>query len=256
LVGRCRHGRDRRQHHPVGHQIGPEQRQSSPPKARSAMVPRISSAWLCSLGHPGMSRARKSRENVFSPVTFATASMRNRARPSGPIHDRGCRPRQTAPATARRARSGSAIRSHKRYPAATPARRNPPPRQPFWSHAIGSRIQLPAVPFGDPLALRLDTYPQSGGVSRLLGVHPRWRGGAKTRRAWAPIPCPVSHRASQKPSRPASKATAMRVMVRPFRTASSRQRCSTRSSSVSSGYDLLQWLAFDPWKVPAISQLD
>jgi hypothetical protein len=67
---------------------------------------------------------------------------------------------------------------------------------------------------------------------------------------WAPIPCPVSHRASQKPSRPASKATAMRVMVRPFRTASSRQRCSTRSSSVSSGYDLLQWLAFDPWNGP------
>ena len=52
---------------------------------------------------------------------------------------------------------------------------------------------------------------------------------------WVSIPRPLNHLASQKPSRPASKATAMQAMIRPFRTASSRQRCSTRSSSASSG---------------------
>src|SRR5437762_1542842 len=46
----------------------------------------------------------------------------------------------------------------------------------------------------------------------------------------ASIPCASSQRASQKPSRPASKATVTRVIVRPALTASSRQRCSTASS--------------------------
>src|SRR6516162_8175747 len=46
----------------------------------------------------------------------------------------------------------------------------------------------------------------------------------------ASTPRAASQRASQKPSRPASKASAIRVMLPPARTASSRQRWSTASS--------------------------
>ncbi len=38
-------------------------------------------AWLCSLGQPGKSRARKSREKLFSPVTLDRASTRWRKLP-------------------------------------------------------------------------------------------------------------------------------------------------------------------------------
>jgi hypothetical protein len=44
--------------------------------------------------------------------------------------------------------------------------------------------------------------------------------------AYASTPRASSQRASQKPSRPASKASAIRVIVRPALTTSSRQRCS------------------------------
>ena len=44
----------------------------------------------------------------------------------------------------------------------------------------------------------------------------------------------------QKPSRPASKATAIRVIVRPALTASSRQRCSSASSRSGLGSSFLR----------------
>ena len=49
------------------------------------------------------------------------------------------------------------------------------------------------------------------------------------------MPRACSHRASQKPSRPASNATAMRVIGWQVLNASSRQRCSSRSNASSSG---------------------
>jgi hypothetical protein len=45
---------------------------------------------------------------------------------------------------------------------------------------------------------------------------------------------------SQKPSRPASKASAIRVIVRPALTTSSRQRCSKASSRSGLGSSFLR----------------
>jgi hypothetical protein len=50
----------------------------------------------------------------------------------------------------------------------------------------------------------------------------------------SPIPRATSQRASQKPSRPASKASAIRVMVQPALTASSCQRCSRAAAVLGS----------------------
>jgi hypothetical protein len=54
-----------------------------------------------------------------------------------------------------------------------------------------------------------------------------------------------SHRANQKPSRPASNARAIRVIGRPTLTASSRHRWISCSSASSSGIELLQRVALD-----------
>src|ERR1700751_2813447 len=62
-------------------------------------------------------------------------------------------------------------------------------------------------------------------------------------RGWitcASTPRASSKRASQKPSRPASKATAIRVIVRPALTDSSRQRCSRASSRSGLGSSFLR----------------
>src|SRR6516225_9720543 len=56
----------------------------------------------------------------------------------------------------------------------------------------------------------------------------------------ASTPRASSQRASQKPSRPASKATAIRVIVRPALTDSSRQRCSRPSSRSGLGSSFLR----------------
>jgi hypothetical protein len=56
----------------------------------------------------------------------------------------------------------------------------------------------------------------------------------------ASTPRASSQRASQKPSRPASKASAIRVIVRPALTASSRQRCSSPSSRSGLGSSFLR----------------
>src|SRR3984893_13719379 len=55
----------------------------------------------------------------------------------------------------------------------------------------------------------------------------------------ASTPCALSHRANQKPSRPASKASAIRVIFLPALTASSRQRCSRPRSLSALGSSFL-----------------
>src|SRR6478735_10895458 len=73
---------------------------------------------------------------------------------------------------------------------------------------------------------------------------------------WVSISCRISHRASQNPSRPASKATAIRATQRPPRVASSRQRCSRRSRATASGTVFFRGCRSIPGTVPAMSQLD
>ena len=65
-----------------------------------------------------------------------------------------------------------------------------------------------------------------------------------------------SQRASQKPSRPASKATAIRLILRPTYSASPRQRCSSWSSPASSGFSFFAACRSTPGIMPAMSQDD
>ena len=69
------------------------------------------------------------------------------------------------------------------------------------------------------------------------------------------IPRACSHRASQKPSRPASKASAIRSIILPALTASSRQRTSSRSSTSGSGPSFFRGWRSTPGAIPATSQL-
>src|SRR3954447_22046644 len=69
------------------------------------------------------------------------------------------------------------------------------------------------------------------------------------------MPRARSQRASQKPSRPASYATAMRVIVRPFWVASARQRMNKRSNSTSLGSSFFSGWRSRPGTMPATSQL-
>src|SRR3954451_7299054 len=69
------------------------------------------------------------------------------------------------------------------------------------------------------------------------------------------MPRARSQRASQNPSRPASKATAMRVIVRPFSVASARQRINKRSNSTSLGSSFFSGWRSIPGTMPATSQL-
>src|SRR5271170_775067 len=70
------------------------------------------------------------------------------------------------------------------------------------------------------------------------------------------MPRALSQRASQKPSRPASKATAMRSILRPAFSASSRQRCSSFSNALSSTASFFNGWRSTPGTMPATSQLD
>src|SRR6516225_4815884 len=73
---------------------------------------------------------------------------------------------------------------------------------------------------------------------------------------WASMLRALSQRASQKPSRPASKATAMRSILRPAFSASSRHRCSSFSNALSSTASFFNGWRSTPGKMPATSQLD
>jgi hypothetical protein len=70
------------------------------------------------------------------------------------------------------------------------------------------------------------------------------------------MPRALSQRASQKPSRPASKATAMRSILRPAFSASSRQRLSSFSNALSSTASFFNGWRSTPGTMPATSQLD
>src|SRR4029450_4893632 len=69
------------------------------------------------------------------------------------------------------------------------------------------------------------------------------------------MPRARSQRASQNPSRPASNATTMRVIVRPFCVASERQRMNKRSQSTSLGSSFFSGWRSIPGTMPATSQL-
>jgi hypothetical protein len=69
------------------------------------------------------------------------------------------------------------------------------------------------------------------------------------------MPRALSQRASQKPSRPVSKATAMRVILCPAFAASARQRSSSFRSPSSSGASFFNGWRSTPGMMPATSQL-
>src|SRR6202048_4763311 len=73
---------------------------------------------------------------------------------------------------------------------------------------------------------------------------------------WASMSRALSHRARQKPSRPASKATAMRLIRCPAFAASSRHRCSNFSNALSSTASFFNGWRSTPGTMPATSQLD
>jgi hypothetical protein len=108
--------------------------------------------------------------------------------------------------------------------AAEPGARMPGGRRWHARHACNGPVPHAATP-GNP---RLSNSVSSRSVfarrcSRETATLEGWITCAYTPRA-------SSQRASQKPSRPASKASVIRVIVRPALTASSRQRCSTASN--------------------------
>src|SRR5450759_2541189 len=70
------------------------------------------------------------------------------------------------------------------------------------------------------------------------------------------MPHALSQRASQKPSRPASKATAIRSILRPAFSASSRHRYSSFSNVLSSTASFFNGWRSAPGTMPATSQLD
>src|SRR5260370_5364914 len=73
---------------------------------------------------------------------------------------------------------------------------------------------------------------------------------------WASMSRGLSQRASQKPSRPASKATAMRSILCPDFFASSRQRMSSFSKVLSSTSSFFNGWRSMPGTIPATSQLE
>src|ERR1039458_4463026 len=73
---------------------------------------------------------------------------------------------------------------------------------------------------------------------------------------WASMLRALSQRANQKPSRPASKATTMRSILRPAFSASSRHRCSSFSNALSSTASFFNGWRSTPGTMPATSQLD
>jgi hypothetical protein len=108
------------------------------------------------------------------------------------------------------------------------------------SAIVGTRamLQWPRSPRSHPRNPRF-----SSSVSSRSVFARRCSRETATLEAWitcASIPRAASQRASQKPSRPASKATAIRVIVRPALIASYRQRCSRPSSRSGFGSSFLR----------------
>jgi class 3 adenylate cyclase len=109
-----------------------------------------------------------------------------------------------------------------------------------FASVVGTRamLQWPGSPRSHPKNPRL-----SNSVSSRSVFARRCSRGTATLEAWitgASRPRAASQRASQKPSRPASKASAIRVIVRPALAASSHQRCSSASSRSGLGSSFLR----------------
>ena len=109
----------------------------------------------------------------------------------------------------------------------------------------------------------LAAQPAEEGAFELFGVEavglgapvlPRHRH-ARGMNDWASIPRALSQRASQKPSRPASKATAIRSTLCPAFSASARHRSSSFKSSFSSAASFFNGWRSTPGIIPATSQL-
>src|SRR6516164_8429533 len=119
------------------------------------------------------------------------------------------------------------------------------------SAIVGTRamLQWPRSPRSHPRNPRFSNSVSSRSVfarrcSRDTATLEGWMTCASTPRA-------ASQRASQKPSRPASKATAIRVIVRPALTDSSRQRCSRAKQPLRARLQLLARLTLNAGKHPA-----
>ena len=124
------------------------------------------------------------------------------------------------------------------------------------SAIVGMRamVQWPRSPRSHPKNPRF-----SNSVSSRSVFARRCSRDTATLEGWitcASTPCARSQRANQKPSRPASKASAIRVIWRPALTASSRQRCSRPSSLSALGSSFLRGWRSMPGSIPATSQLD
>src|ERR1700720_830233 len=124
------------------------------------------------------------------------------------------------------------------------------------SAMVGTRamVQWPRSPRSHPKNPRF-----SNSVSSRSVLARRCSRDTATLEAWitcASTPRALSQRANQKPSRPASKASAIRVILRPALTASSRQRCSRPSSFSALGSSFLRGWRSMPGSIPATSQLD
>lgn len=119
---------------------------------------------------------------------------------------------------------------------------------------IAAMLQWSGSPRSQPRKARFSSSVSRRSVfarrrSRETATLVRWM-------TYASIPCARSQHASQKPSRPASKATAMRVIVRPACVASPRQRSNSRSRAASSGSSFFSGWRVSPGTIPATSQLD
>ena len=99
----------------------------------------------------------------------------------------------------------------------------------------GAMAPFPTQPPQEPALEQLSVQPV--GLCPAMFPRNRYTRGMDHVRLY---PRASSQRASQKPSRPASKASAIRVIVRPALTASSRQRCSTAGSRSGLGSSFLR----------------
>ena len=198
--------------------------------------------------------SRRSSASVFGGRA-SPSGVRSASRRSAAFRRVGLKPRMP-----RRARA-PLIRFTMRVRSPTRLSRSRFGRRASSSSSVGTAamLQWSGSPRSQPRKARLSSSVSSRSVlarrcSRETATLVGWMTWASTSRA-------RSQRASQKPSRPASKATAMRLTVRPALAASSRQRCSSRSSASWSGSSFFSgWRAEardDPGDEPArLAQLD
>ena len=193
--------------------------------------------------------SRRSSARVFGGRA-PPSGVRSVSRRSAALRRVGLKPRMP-----RRARP-ALIRFTMRVRSPTRPSRSRLGRRASSSSRVGTAAmpQWPGSPRSQPRKARL-----SSSVSSRSVLARRCSRETATLVGWitcASMPRARSQRASQKPSRPASKATAMRAIVRPALAASSCQRRSSRSSASWSGSSFLSGCRSRPGTIPATSQLD